>query len=1355
MFAVANKFVSVMATMFYGANSSMLAADSASNTDVVEFSQIVPNIGQHFAQAIYTFLYNIILTIGAFALSFIDFIQLIVYKFLGINYDLSGYKAYDPNNPLIKFITNDTVTIVLRSALSLALVFVIVFSIFSIIRGEYNKAANDQDYSVKRVWARALRAIVGMLIFPALFLGVIILTNAILSSFAYVLAGNTTTTMGNQVIAVSSYNANVYRNYANNNRRIPIYVDFEDPYDKGYADRYTTEELVQVYDVFVNDGRDIYNMFAEQSFPTFKDTYTLVNNSIVNNKDKYSSYEKFICTQEQYYVMAEFIDYALTNNVQFYYKPLTDVDIDWQYVDDAVFDRESKTLTITYEDALNQGETYTVSYKSSSYELTSPVQDAISSLETLLSLDGTKYKILDYMDGTINRVQWASNKVKIKLSPNYNRETWTVSDQIILYEYYRYAYNNTFQNYTIQDLASEDGVYIDLYNIDLQFFRTYQNKYITLASFDAALINGTYYKVTPLLDEDQHVVVDEYGDVIYQLDTTAYPTTLPGSKVISDMSVYNKSKSDEEKIGVHVECRDNSRDGVDMEAWYSATYAETGEPIGATTDETGMYVVGNVFNKSIINTKGRKFEEAYTDEEGVVHNAKYGYVDANGFYKEVERVKATRSIKEVSWPSKLIGDLKAIYRDLNINQLITTGEWLETFVSKLDTNVTEFLVNPGTVDDGDIKTIITNLGTGITSQILTPEMRANIINAGIQYHSSNNSYYFGEIDSTEFNNKVHNLYSKYNNCGITESQLKAAIAQNMNSSGYLRSTNLNSVIAALGSNFAVYKLFESFRDSFERNKTAIEDGQYYVLTKQAAYNVYEDIEYSYDDVDNQHQAIVVTNTLDFSQYGVTRTNWLDNLKASVPTKTQEYVASFDTSLISPQGLIFSEIFLGEIVESDGENLGNYMFKSKYSNEQLRSMMLALLGEEYYDTATITINYFVDMFNQLFAPLLEKIMAGEGQPMTVGEVMNIQLYTYKAYLASVILSDDSARFMLDIARSFVDMYAFSYDILMADPNDNSFAVTLIREYADTSYGSDGINYMVTLEDLDINWKDYYSEEQTSGYAQTEFKKFLRDKFGLNNPAISVNSIKESDLPSTLVNAIQKAAAKIYLSYAEIILSDNMRLFDYKTDNQYHKNNNEREDIQYGLVWQRDGHELDYYMNYYGLQYDEKTKYITDKNTGKIYHTWKQLNQKQAGLYDMLADAVYSISSADMDKTNSQTRFVQLVKHAENLLNSQRVFGEDTSYPEYLKVFKAYIFGSEYNSRQEVWMSEMVKIDRIEGIYNEYQDYVARLDGAIESLEDFKDSLAFSISFSWEEGLDLSFDLEGKMETFVTKYFNEIE
>ena len=1358
MFAVANKFVSVVATIFGGASSSMLASDSASNTEVVEFSQIVPNIGQHILNAIYTFFYNIVLTIGAFALSFIDMIQLIIYKFLGINLDLTGYKVYDPNNPIIKFITNDTVTTVLRSALSLALVLVIVFSIFAIIRGEYNKAANDQEYSVKRVWARALRAIFGMLIFPALFLGIIILSNAILSSFAYVLSGSTTTTMGNQVIAVSAYNANVYRNYAQNNRRIPIYVDFEDPYDKGYADRYSKEELVEVYDAFVDQGTDIYNMFVDQDFPAFKDTYTLVNNSIVNNKNTYGSYEKFICTQEQYYVMAEFIDYALTNNVKFYYKPMTDVDIDWQYVDDAVFDKDEKSLTITYQDAQNMGEHYSVSYKSSSYELTSPVQDAISSLETLLSLDGTKYKILDYIEGSINRVQWASNKVKIKLSPNYNKTTWTVADQIILYEYYRWSYNNTFQNYTLDDL--KEGVYIDLYNIELQFFRTYQNRYVTLAEFDSALINGTYYKVVPLLDDDGRKVYDEYGDLIYQLDTTGYDN----NNVVTNLSLYNQSLPQEEKLGVHIECRDNSLGVVDTQAWYSATYDDGGIPISAIVDEEGLYRIGNVFYKSIINTKGRKFAEATEDS-----NAKFGYVDANGFYKEVERVKATRSVKEVSWPSKLIGDLKALYRELNINQLITTGEWLETFTSKLETNVTEFMVEPGTSasDPKDIGTIITNLGLAVTSQILSSEMRDKIVAAGINYNSNTNYYYFGEVDTDAFNNKTHALWTQYSSTDVAFADFKSAVAKYTSASGYVNASNVTSIIAELGASFAIAKLYDPFKQAFDENKNAIEDGTYYVLTKQSVYNTYESVEYSYMVGDEAKRFVI-----DFAQCGVTRTNWLDNLKASVPTKTQEYVATFDTSLISPQGLIFSEIFLGEIAESDGSTLGNYMFVSKYTDAQLRSMMLALLGEEYYETATITINYFVDMFNQLFAPLLEKIMAGEGQPMTVGEVINIQLYTYKAYLASVILSDDSARFMLDIARSFLDMYAFSYDIYLANPNDKSFAVTLVREYADSSYGPSGIPYMITLEELDINdWRDYYSAEDTAGYGKNEYKKFLRDKFGLNDPTKSPNSIQESDIPAGLLNKIQDAASTIYLTYADIILSDNIRLFDYGSDNKYHRNNNEREDMQYGLVWQlTDGstYELGDYLNAKNLYYDEETKYIVDKSTGKIYHTWRQLNSKESGLYDKMANAVYQISSDDMNKNNPQTRFVQLLKHANAVLEEQHVSEKSSSYPEYLKIFKQYITGDTI-ARQDIVLSEYVKIDRIEGIYNEYKDYKDRLEDA---QEDFKHhySLVEGFILAWyflgdafDEGSDDILDDEGKVlellgyavDYISTYYFDNID
>lgn len=1350
MFAAANKFVSVMATIFGGASSSMLA-DSGQTTNLVDANELTGNLMQHILQSIYTFFYNIILIISAFALQFIDIIQLIIYKFLGLNFDLSGYKAYDPNNPLIKFIRNDTVTTVLRSALAVALVLVIVFSIYSIIRGEYQKAANDQEYSVKRVWARAFRAIFGMLIFPALFLGVVILTNAILSSFAYVLAGNNTTSIGNQVFAVSAYNANTYRNYANNNRRIPIYVDFEDPYDLGYGDRYSSEELVQVYDAFVNQGTEIYNMFADQTFPTFAETYTYVNNSLSNNNAKYNNYEKFVCTREQYYVMAEFIDYALANNVQFYYKAMTDADIDWKYVDASVFDNETKTLTITYRDmSSNDGKVYTVQYKPNNYLLTSPVQDAITSVKTLLSLDGTKYKMLDYIEGSINRVEWATNKVKIKLSENYATDRWSVSDQIILYEYYRWKSNNTFQKYTIDDLAK--GVYIDLYTLDLQFFRTYQNEYITLASFDTALINGTYYKVRPLAERD------EYGDVIYALDTTECSDIS-----ISDLSWYNKDLPDEDKLGVHIPDRDNvlhnRHDGsidpyyTTEESWYSATFDEFGTQI-QFDDTDGNYHVGNTFEKAMINIKGRKFAESTTDG-----NARYGYMDANGFYKEVERTKATKSVKEVSWPTKLIGDIKAIYRDLNINQLITTGEWLETFESKLK-NVSEYQIKIGTDENksDDIINIIKNMGLNITSHILTQEFKVKINAAGVTHTSG---YYDFSNNATARNQEIENIYNAFgaNGTGVDYDTFKYALSQYIVGSEYrLDDNDAINVIVLLGSDFAVARLYGDVKSNIEAASPAILDGTYYLLSNTRADSVYNNFKYN-------------GMTINFADYGFTRTNWLELLNRSVGKKEQEYVASFDNSLISPQGLIFSEIFLSEIVESDGSTLGNYMFKSKYTKQQQKAMLLSLLGEEYFETASITIDYFVDTFNQLFEPLLEKIMAGESQPMTVGEVMNIQLYTYKAYLASVLLSDDNAKFMLDIARGFVDMYAFSYDILLADPNNNSFALSIVREYADMSYGDgDGdIPYAIKLEDLGIDWKDYFSDEDKEEFGSDNFRTFLRSKFGLNETGKTQLDIAQTDVSTALLNAISNATKNIYKTYADIILTDNILQLYEKSDNNdvasdiRRISDNTREDLQYGLVWTFEeggtAYELGEYLKKYGYTYDYNNNYIIKtKTTGnkieKIYHTWSQLPD---ALYNNLKQAVYNITKADLTAEKPQTRFAQLLVRANKQLADQHITEDKAGYPAYLKIFKAYITNEETGDdsiddsvfdRREIIYSRKVGIDRIEGIQTEYKDYVERLANAQSALKSIVGNDSNPISAA-------TYLLnKDKMKEFVDYYYDKI-
>ena len=1059
MFSIASKIVSVFSGVAIGNTSSVLLE---STTDLVETQSFMQETGSAIAKFLYTILGNIILAISQFGLMFIDLLQLIVYKFLGIGIDVSNYNGLDPNNPLIKFLTNKTVITVLRSVLSVALVFVILFSIFSIIMGEYNKAANDQEYSVKRIWARALRALLSMFAFPIAFLVIVILTNSILSGFSYALSGNATYSIGGQVIATVTYDANTYRNYANNNKRVPICINFDDPYDNGTYKRYSNNELVEIYDSFAKEGKNLYNAFAANDFLSFNDSvvYSYQNNSIINDSYRYKGYEKFFCTAEQYYVMADFIDYALTHNITYYYKPITDPDISWKYVDTTVFDTESQTLKINYRDAnnLNDGKTYSVSYKASSYELNSPIQDAQIALSTLLSLDGNYYQMLDYLEDSINRVQWATNKVRVRLSENYNDTTkWTASDQILLYEYYRYKYNNTFQNYSIHDLLG--GVDIDVYEVSCQYYRTYASKYVDLVvegedttKYKVAIINGNYYKITELLDSDKKVVLDDYGDPIYTLDTQTQDKV-----IIYNLDNYNSTLSEDDKLGVYFDHSGH---------YYSTVY-----------DSIGKELPKNMLNQFWVNTTGELFEEETEDDA-----AKYGFRDLNGIWHTVDRIFAKKYVKQVSWPEKFVGDLMTIYRNLNLSQLITTGQWLDAF-----------------------------------------------------------------------------------NCDIQTD----------------------------------------------------ENGR--------------------------------------------------------------YVASFDTSLISPQGLIFSEIFLNKIEEDiEGVTTGDYIFTSKYSDEQLYAMTKALVGEDSFETASTNIKYFAETFNILFEPLLEQIMKGEGQTMKEGEIESIQLYTYKAFLCSALLSSDSARFFLDLANSIVKMYAFGYDIArLQSSTDTSFAVTVLNEYADDAYGTTAgkIPYLINLEEYGIIWQDYVSDEIDGEQLYDYLVRLKGTKTWLSL----------GDLPSNLVNIITTKCANEYKEFAEVVLDDTAS-----------------GDLLYGLRWRsEDNRNLAQFLgNTYS--YDNQTGYITYQS--KVYHSWKQLPN-----YADLKSAVTKIVNDEIEEKNDDDEYksnyhlVQLAFNAFDAIEAQGLSLDDF---EYVELYIQYLTGELSNN--DILMSSFVSTANAAGLVSEYDNYLSRLD-----------------------------------------------
>ena len=857
----------------------------ASNVDnLVDANEITAAGLSVIVEFLLTVLGNLVYYIAQFALGLMDFFQFVIYKFLGISLDVTTFKVLDLNNPLIRFLSNETVSKVLTTMFSIAIVLVIVFSILSIIMGEYNRAANGGEYSVKMVWSRAIRSIFGMAVFPVAFMAVIILVNALLASFSAALSNNTSTSLGGRVFATSAYNANAYRNYADNNRRIPIYIDFDDPYDNGTMDRYSKEELVEIYDAFSDTGIDLYNKFASNSFATFNEavTYNYSNNSLTNNKDTFGTYEKFICTAEQYYVMADFIDYAMANNVTYYYKSVSDPDIEWKYVDNTIYNPENGSLTITYKDASNisnGAESYTVSYNNA-YAISTPIQDALGTLGSVLSLDGTYYSMLEHLDGTINQVAWATDQVKVQLSENcYDTSKWTVGDQILLYEYYRYNYNNTFSGYSLNQL--EKGVYLDAYTIECQFYRDYSDSYVTLKTYKVVIINNNYYLIEEARDAAGEIIYDSYGDPYYQIANHADTGTL-----LYNLSNYNKENQTE--VGVHIsalDSRDEATGEVTNEAWYSATY--TGDAVEAPQNSFVYYMA---------NTIGEEYTVKVEEEPGVViEQTKYGFPDANGYMHSVDEIKAVVDIKKVGWAQKLIGDLQVLYRDLNLKQLVTTGEWLDVFNSTID----------------------------------------------------------------------------------------------------------------------------------------MVEGK--------------------------------------------------------------YIASFDTSMISPIGLVLSEIFMGTVQEGDGTTLGTYKFGSKYSDAQKREIVLALVGEENYETVSFTLDYFVDMFNMLFEPLLEQIMWGQNQPLMIGDICNVQLYTYKAYLCSILLSTDSASFFLDITDELLVMYEFSYDILLTEPGDYTLAMNLLKEYLSTYvlnqniYGYGGSNLpfsynqdlsTMELDDLIVKLEDCREEIQNN-------------------------------------------------------------------------------------------------------------------------------------------------------------------------------------------------------------------------------------------------------------------------------------
>ena len=790
---------SLIAKVGSGNNPLSFALLETRKTIELEGKEVIFYVLERLLNLIGNLFATLVYDICKFALNIIDVLQVLAYKLIGISFNEEA--LVDPASPIFRFLLNEKMTKVIGLVFAVGIILLILLTIAAIVRSEYkNVTVGDDGRAKTRIFRRVLKSMFLMVLFPAVLLGSIIFTNAILASLMQALNVNPNSTVGSQIVATTNYNANNYRKYALSNQRIPILINFQDPamYAIEDAGDYTADELIGIYSSWEETGKEIYNRFSTKDFAMFSDTLYYKNN-VIHNNSSYDNFERFVCTPEQYLVLADFVDYALANNLEFFIKSSDDPDISYTYVSDVVFNTKTNALSIKYANStksIGSDDYYTIIYKSEDFEFSTPIQATLQSLTQILSIgefSDYKFKLLERVDGD-DIVDFKTEKTQIKLSEHYLSEP-TATDQLILYEYYRKLSNNTFKDYFLTDL--ENGVNaLKTMVIHHYVYNPIVQDYVEYGEDTVCLINGSYY----LVEEKQEMnlstgIVEKW----YELDES----------ILNNLTYYGDAQYEAE-------------DGETEDVVYIECFNKR---VKLETNNYGRAVLYNDL-RSYFNSGDSRYSLTVESPQGVIPTYK----------DEIEDICVYGT-----WAEKIYNDLQVIYKEINVNNLINTEQWLSAFSMRKD-------------------------------------------------------------------------------------------------------------------------------------------------------------------------ATIENSNLDFN--------------------------TFNTSLIHPLGLILSDLFLGGVKEGDyNQTFSDYVFESNYSEGIIKGLFISMLGETEYISAYQQYDAYMTLFNGMMANVLDEIAYYENFDLVDQQNESIDLFTYKAYLASALLSTDMAKYLTNIAKTMISANNLAYRLFNKTYNDD--------------------------------------------------------------------------------------------------------------------------------------------------------------------------------------------------------------------------------------------------------------------------------------------------------------------------------
>jgi hypothetical protein len=179
--------------------------------------------------------------------------------------------------------------------------------------------------------------------------------------------------------------------------------------------------------------------------------------------------------------------------------------------------------------------------------------------------------------------------------------------------------------------------------------------------------------------------------------------------------------------------------------------------------------------------------------------------------------------------------------------------------------------------------------------------------------------------------------------------------------------------------------------------------------------------------------------------------WLDMLGEFTSAQSSgEFVTEGNSANITAAGLVLSEFLVSNAKENTDVAIDReYEYAPVFNEDIIRSLMLALLGEEEYNDLSMQGTVFIEMFNNMFLPVLEDIALERGESIVEGKIDSFYISIYKAYLSTLLLGSDMGEYFYKIATRVYSQYTI-LDALASASGD--YAAYL--DYINTLSGEDG-------------------------------------------------------------------------------------------------------------------------------------------------------------------------------------------------------------------------------------------------------------------------------------------------------------